>query len=136
MLVTGMSALACAILVVVGRPVITSWLNDSLTPPQSLIIAMAFFTTFSLASAPLALCLNAIGQVRIHAWLAIAVGVTNLPLSWLLTHQVGIAGPVIGSLATNFCLATIPAAIVVTRILRRAAESAGSADQIASLDPQ
>ncbi len=111
---------ACTAIALLGRSGIGWLFGPGLKPPQGLLSLMAVFTTLSLTSAPLAIFLNAVGRVRTHAYLAIAVGVTNLPLSWVLTGHVGIVGPVIGSLVTNVCLASIPAAFIVRRILRRA----------------
>jgi len=119
-LAAGASAVASAFLVLVGHQVVSFWLTPSLAPPVGLLVAMACWTTMSLASAPLFMFLNAVGHVRSHAWMAVAVGVTNLPLSWLLTHHIGLAGPAVGSLIANFCLATVPGTFVVMRSLHHA----------------
>ena len=123
-LVTAAAAIAGLAIALTGRSVIGAAFGHSLVPPQGLLNVMAIFTTVSLAAAPPALLLNAVGHVRTHAFLAIAVGITNLPLSWFLTSRVGITGPALGSLLTNFSLALVPSAFLVRRILRQASEHA------------
>lgn len=114
------ATLTCAAIALFGRYGIDRLFGRDLVPPQALLTTMAIFTTASLVGAPFALFLNAVGRARTHAQFAIAVGITNAPLSWILTVKIGIAGPVWGSLITNVCLVSVPAAFVVRRILRRA----------------
>lgn len=111
------SLVSGGLLIVVGRPLISLWLTDELVPSLALLVSLACWTAYSLASAPVMLLLNATGRVRAHALMAAAVGIANLPLSIVLTQQMGIVGPVIGSLVANICFAGIPGLIIARGIL-------------------
>jgi len=112
------SALVGGLLVLVGDDVVRVWLTDDLVPPRELLVALAVWTSYSLASAPIFLLLNAVGRVRAHALAAVAVAVVNLPLSYAFTHAFGISGPAWGSVAASVACSAVPGIWIVTRVLR------------------
>jgi O-antigen/teichoic acid export membrane protein len=119
LLAGGLGAAGGVALVVSGPWLIANWLTEDLAPTSFLLGVTAVWTAYSLATAPLMLFLNAVGSVREHALMAIAVGTLNLPLSIILAERVGIEGPIIANLVSNVCCLGIPGAFVVLRVLRR-----------------
>jgi len=116
-LVALVSAASGIALILVGRDLISVWLTDDLVPSRGLLVALAVWTAYSLAMAPVLLLLNATGRVRAHALMAIGVGVANLPLSVLFTLQFGTMGPVLGSLVANVLFAGLPGVVIAKRVL-------------------
>jgi O-antigen/teichoic acid export membrane protein len=106
------------LLVAIGDDAVRLWLTDDLAPGRGLLVAFAVWTTYSLASAPLFLFLNATGQVKAHGLAAAAVAMANLPLSFALTHSLGVSGPVWGSFTASVVCSGIPGLWFATRTLR------------------
>lgn len=115
---SGVALVSGIFLVIAGPALVGWWLVDDLVPPRDLLIAFALWTAYSLGSAAVYLLFNAVGLVRLHGQVAVAVAVINLPVSWGLTHAVGIAGPVWGSLFASVACSLIPAMVVCPRVLR------------------
>jgi O-antigen/teichoic acid export membrane protein len=105
------------LIVVVGPTLVRYWLTADLQPPRELLLAMAVWTVYSLAVAPVHFLLNAAGRVRAHSLMAIAAAAANVPLSILLTHSIGISGPVYGSLLASSALSGIPGVLIARGIL-------------------
>lgn len=121
----GSLSLVAGLLVVgVGRPVIEAWLGSDLVPERGLLVALTCWTAYSLMSAPSFLLLNASGRVHVHALSAIAVAVANLPISLVLTHAVGISGPVWGSLIASAAFSAPVGVVAVRRTLHEVAQRA------------
>jgi O-antigen/teichoic acid export membrane protein len=112
------SGLVGVVLVVAGDDLVRVWLTDELVPPTQLLVALAVWTSYSLASAPLFLLLNAIGRVRAHGLAAAAVALANLPLSYVFTNAIGISGPAWGSVVASVACSAVPGIWIVNRIFR------------------
>ena len=117
------SLIAGVVLTIVGPRLIGLLLTDSLIPGRDLMIALTCWTTYSLVSAPSFLLLNATGHVRVHAITAIVAAVVNLPLTIVLAHAFGVAGPVWASLGASAAVSALPWLIVVRRVLAGDAQS-------------
>lgn len=113
-------------LVIFGPYLIGIWLTEDLAPPRALLAAFGVWTTYTIALAPLFFLLNAIGRVRAHALMAIATALANVPLSILLTHVIGISGPIFASLLASTICAALPAALAVRPVLSGAILLSGS----------
>ena len=62
--------------------------------------------------------LNALGRMRAHALMAFSTALLSVALSVILTRQIGITGPVLGSLAGHVLLAGLPGAFILSRTWR------------------
>lgn len=110
------TACGCALLILVGQPLVGLVLTPDLVPPIALLVAAAVWTTYSVATAPAYFLMHALGRVRAHALMCVAVVAINLPLSVLLTRQWGITGPLWGSLLSTFVGAGVPAYVLLVRL--------------------
>jgi O-antigen/teichoic acid export membrane protein len=113
----GASAAAGLVIVAVGPPVVRTLFTEALVPDRSLLVALTCWTTYSFVTAPAYLLLNATGRVRVHGVVAIGVAALNLPLSIVLTHVIGISGPVWGSLLASVAVTAIPGLVAVRHVL-------------------
>jgi O-antigen/teichoic acid export membrane protein len=110
----------CAILLIVlGRPLARTWVGPDLMPPVGLLAAFALWTVYSPAMTQLSYLLNAAQVVGPQVAMALLMATANLALSLYLTRHIGIAGPVVGSLATHLIFAGVPAVILAVRVLRK-----------------
>jgi O-antigen/teichoic acid export membrane protein len=119
-LTTGGAAAISAFLVVFGQPIVRVWVGDSLVPPISLLVPFALWTTYSLAMTQCSYLLNAAHVVGPQVVMAIAMATVNIPLSILLTREIGLAGPLYGSLIAHLVFVGVPTLFLVRRTLRAA----------------
>ena len=103
--------------VVIGPAVVSLWLGPDLAPPRSLLVALAVWTAYSLATSPIVFLLNAAGRVRANGLMALSAAFANVAVSILLTRQIGISGPVLGSLVSHIVFVAIPGAVLARRVL-------------------
>lgn len=107
-----------ALLVLFGQPVARLWVGPSLVPPMGLLVAFAAWTVYSQAMSQCSVLLNAARVVRPQVVMATAMTCTNLPISIVLTRQIGLAGPLVGSLVAHILCAGVPTVVLVRRALR------------------
>ena len=100
---------------VLGPPIVEFWLTPELVPPRSVLLVAAVWQVYILASEPLLLLLQAMGRVRTHAAMALAMLSLNVPLSILLTHEWGLAGPLVGSILATLLCVGVPSVVFVQR---------------------
>jgi O-antigen/teichoic acid export membrane protein len=110
---------ACAILVVVARPLIRVWVGDSVQPSFLLLAGLAAWTVIASVSSSLAMFLNGANLVGVQAGLAALMAVVNVILSVVLTGAIGVSGVVWGSLIAQVTFVLIPLALVASRLLDR-----------------
>jgi O-antigen/teichoic acid export membrane protein len=118
---TASVAAVCGLLVLVGQPLARVWVGESLVPPVSLLVAFAAWTVYSHVLGQCGVLLNAAGVVGAQVAMAVAMTCVNVPLSIALTKQIGLAGPLVGSLVAHMLCAGIPAVFLVRRVLREGA---------------
>ncbi len=83
-------------------PLIRLWSDSELDRvPTSLVLGFSAWAMMSTLSGPLAVLLNAAHVVRAQVFGSIAMAVTNVSVSIVLTHSMGVAGPVWGSVAAQ-----------------------------------
>ena len=100
-----------------GQTLIRWWVGDELVPPVSLLVAFALWTVYSLALTQCSYLLNAAAVVGPQIVMAVAMAVVNIPLSIVLTHELGIVGPLYGSLIAHVVCAGVPTVVLVRRVL-------------------
>ena len=115
------------LLVLVGQPLARLWVGPSLVPPLELLLAFAAWTVYSHVMSQCSILLNAARVVGPQVVMATAMTCVNLPVSIVLTRQVGLAGPLLGSLISHVLCAGVPTAVLVRRVLRDGTGQAVSA---------
>jgi O-antigen/teichoic acid export membrane protein len=111
-------AAVCGLLVAIGQPVARIWVGESLTPPLGLLLAFAAWTVYYHVLGQCGTLLNAAGVVGPQVAMATVMTCVNLPLSIVLTRQIGLAGPLVGSLVSHMLCAGVPTAFLARRVLR------------------
>jgi O-antigen/teichoic acid export membrane protein len=106
------------ILVVFGRPLIEAWVGDEVVPTTGLLVALGLWMVVYSVSVAIAMFLNGANVIGFQAGLAIAMMVTNLALSILLTHLIGVSGPAWGSTIALVTCVLLPCTWYLRRLLR------------------
>jgi O-antigen/teichoic acid export membrane protein len=126
LLSTAVLAGLSGLLVVFGQPLARLWVGPSLVPPLELLLAFAAWTVYSHVMSQCSILLNAARVVGPQVAMATAMTCVNLPVSIVLTRQVGLAGPLLGSLIAHVLCAGLPTAVLVRRVLRHGDLRAGT----------
>jgi len=119
---TALLSAAAGLLVVIGRPLARIWVGESLVPPLSLLLAFAAWTVYAHVMSQCGTLLNAAGVVGPQVAMGVVMAVVNVPLSIALTHQIGLAGPLVGSLVSHMLCVGVPVAFLVRRVLRHGSQ--------------
>ena len=106
-----------ALLVLFGQPIVHAWVGKGVTPSYLLLISMGLWTVLYGLLQPLAMLLNGAGVIRFQVIAALSMAGSNVVLSIALTHWLGVAGPVLGSVMAGTVCSLIPSLIVVRRLL-------------------
>jgi O-antigen/teichoic acid export membrane protein len=115
----GLALLTTASLWLGGGALVQLWVHDAVEPSSGLILACASWAGFAVVGGTIAMLLNGLDVVRFQVWTNLAMIVIALPLKWLLSAPLGLAGLVWGALiAAALCL-VIPWLVVVPRLLDR-----------------
>ena len=91
------------------------------------LAAFALWGLYGFAMSQCSMLLNGAGRVGTQAITAIAMAIVNLPVSILLTQQLGIVGPVLGSLITHALIVGTPTTVMTCRLLAGAYSTGRSA---------
>jgi O-antigen/teichoic acid export membrane protein len=115
---TALNAVGCFGLALVGRTVTRLWVGQEYVPPYSLLWVLAGWTVVSTAVVQASYLLAAVERLRVIALTSVLMVPLNLALSVALTHQVGLTGPLLGSLAALLLVQLVPLVVCTTRLLR------------------
>jgi O-antigen/teichoic acid export membrane protein len=113
-------AVAALAVVGVGPWFIGIWSGGAVEVGPGPLAAFALWGLYGFAMSQCSMLLNGAGRVRTQAITAIVMAVANLPVSIVLTQQLGIVGPVLGSLITHALIVGVPTAVMTRRLLRGA----------------
>lgn len=121
--------LACAVnvpvavaLVAVGPRLVPAWAGAEVDPPLSLLVGMGLFAALNGLSGPIAMFLNGANVIRFQVVCALTMAASNVVLSVVLVHLVGLPGPIYATVVTQVACILVPAAV----FLRRWAGTAGA----------
>ncbi|HET7735953.1 MAG TPA: hypothetical protein VFK52_08275 [Nocardioidaceae bacterium] len=124
---TSINAFGCLFLVVLGQQLSVIWVGKALEPPMSLLVALGLYTVVSTTVTQSVYVLAAVEKVKAIALLGVVMTVVNLALSIVLTREVGIEGPILGSLAALLLVLVGPVVVLTRRELSRLDVSAAAA---------
>ncbi|MDP9117166.1 MAG: lipopolysaccharide biosynthesis protein [Actinomycetota bacterium] len=113
----GITFLTSAILVVLGRPIIHLWAGQARVPPLSLLLSFFVYTVLAAVVQQVSYLLLALEQVNVLALVGVLTAVVNLGSSILLTHLIGINGPVLGSVLGLVVVMAVPLWVLTRRAL-------------------
>jgi O-antigen/teichoic acid export membrane protein len=113
--VSGTASLA---LVLLARPLVRVWVGGSYEGPVVLIAALAVWTTYGAVMSQCSQLLNAARVVRPQVAMATVMTAANIPASIWLAGKIGVAGPVVATIACHVLVAGIPTTVLVRRVLR------------------
>jgi O-antigen/teichoic acid export membrane protein len=126
---TSVNAFACLVMVVLGPWLSEIWVGEDLVPPMSLLVALGVFTVVSTCVTQAVYLLAAVEKVKIIALLGVVLTVVNVTLSIVLTHAIGLAGPILGSLAALVLVMVGPVIYLTLREFNRL-EGAGAPAEV------
>jgi O-antigen/teichoic acid export membrane protein len=93
----GLMLAAGGAIVLIGRAFVTWWAGPAVTPPLSLLVALALYSLVAACSATLGVLLNGLGLTRVRVWLRLIVGAAHVAGGWLLLPRFGlVALPIAG----------------------------------------
>jgi O-antigen/teichoic acid export membrane protein len=107
------------VLVVFGRPLIELWVGPEVVLTTGLLVALGVWMVVYSISFAISVFLNGANVIGFQVVLAIAMVVTNLALSIVLTHAVGVSGPAWGSIIAVVVCVLLPCTWYLRRMLRR-----------------
>ncbi len=107
------------VLVVFGQPLVDLWVGQGVVRvPWLLLVAFGMWTALNAITGPLAMLLNGAHVVAFQVGCAVAMALSNVALSIVFTHWVGVAGPVLGSVVAQTVCITVPSLLYVSRMWR------------------
>ena len=111
-------SLPCAgVLLLVARPLIEWW--SGVRAPYSLLAAAATWIVLLSSASALSMFLNAARVIKPQIVLALVMMTTNLALSIVLTHAIGVSGVVWGTVIAEGAVVLVPGMFIVNRTLAR-----------------
>jgi O-antigen/teichoic acid export membrane protein len=120
----GLSSVASLLLVWLGPALLSLWVNNSVTPPMQLMLALAVWKVIEAVSGALAMFLNGARVIALQVLIATSTAVLALGLKLALVPYLGIAGAVWATVIAYVFFALIPYAVLIPRlnVLRTVAE--------------
>ena len=94
--------------------------RDAVAVSRSTLAAFALWTVLSTTGAAVSMALNGLRIMRLQLIASAVMAGSNLALSWVLAHHVGVVGVVWGSVATYTACIGLPYLVLVPRALHRA----------------
>jgi len=113
----GLAVAAAAILAFLGRWIIGFWATPAAVPGETLMLLMCAWILISSFMNNTVTILLAKGAIRLQAWLALGVGVLNIPLSIWFVQHLGSAGAILGTILAYLIVLVVPQSILAWRVL-------------------
>jgi O-antigen/teichoic acid export membrane protein len=114
-----------AILLLFGRRLLHLWVGNEVQPTFLLLGGFAMWGIVNAIGNPLTYFLNGANIIRLQVISATLMALINITISIILTHRIGIAGPVWGSIISYSLISLLPFAIYIPRLLRSWVTPAG-----------
>jgi O-antigen/teichoic acid export membrane protein len=118
MLITmGIATAAAAVYAILGRRIIALWASNAAVPNETLMLLMCAWVLISTFMNNTVSVLLAKGAIRLQSWLALGVGVLNIPLSIWLVQHLGSAGVILGTILAYLIVLVVPQTVLTWRVL-------------------
>lgn len=113
------STLSSVTLVVFGPTLARLWVGGELVPPLSLFMAFGIWTIYQTVIVQYSLMLLVAEKIRLLAGLGLVVAAVNLVVSIIMTRQLGLVGPIVGSLIAGCSIQLVPMIVLTRRFMRQ-----------------
>ena len=118
MLITmGTATAAAAVFAILGRWIIGLWASNAAVPGETLMLLMCVWVLISTFMNNTVAILLAKGAIRLQSWLALGVGVLNIPLSIWFVQHLGSAGVILGTILAYLIVLVVPQTVLAWRVL-------------------
>jgi O-antigen/teichoic acid export membrane protein len=121
----GAACAGCAVLIIWGKSLIRLWAGSAAVPTQTLLVLMCVWIVICTFMANTSTVLAASKQVRMLAWLSVAVAFTNLAATIWLVQRIGSVGVILGTIGSFLLILVIPQTWKVVTILRAPLDGTG-----------
>ena len=111
-----------------GNPIARFWVGPEIDPSLLLLGSLGVWTLINALTGPLAMFLNGIGVVRFQVVCSTAMAIMNIALSIILTHYIGVAGVVLGSVISMTICVLIPIFLYLPAFFETIAERSDERD--------
>ena len=119
LLSVGAGAVAAVVFVAAAPVAIRLWVGAEYVPSTGLLLALGAWSLVQFAGYPFALLFSGAGAKGLLLWTAIAMALTNLPLSIVLARTAGIAGPAWASCLSIAVCVLLPSVYAAARYVDR-----------------
>jgi O-antigen/teichoic acid export membrane protein len=106
-----------ALYAICGRWVIRAWATSAAVPSQSLMLLMCAWILLGTFMNNTVIVLLAKGEIRLQAWLALGVGILNIPLSIWWVRSLGSEGAIMGTMAAYLAVLVVPQTVLAWRLV-------------------
>jgi O-antigen/teichoic acid export membrane protein len=107
------------LLLAFAPPIIRVWAGPDIDPSFSLLAGLAAWSVLASVGAAVAVFLNGAGIMRLQIICAVLMAVTNLALSIVLAHKIGLEGIIFGTVIAYVLFIVLPYSVAVPRLLKR-----------------
>jgi O-antigen/teichoic acid export membrane protein len=108
------------ILAIMGKNLLLKyWIANQVQIPASLFIAFSFWTIVNNIDANIATILNGLNKIKVQAFLALLMLITNVFLSIFFVKQWGVTGVIWGSIVASTCFSVVPFLFYIHKILKQ-----------------
>jgi O-antigen/teichoic acid export membrane protein len=115
----GLTALASAILVLFGTPLVHFWVGSDVSPSFWLLLGMGTWAVLSATGNALAMFLNGVNVIGLQAIAGSVMAGAALAAKIFLGNAVGLPGVIWGTVIAYTLFTVIPFAVVTPHLLRR-----------------
>ncbi len=119
-----LSALASAILVMVGRPFIRWWAGPQIHPSFALLLGLGVWSVLAAVGNAASMFMNGVNQIGFQVATALVMGVCSVGAKIVLARKAGLSGVIWGSIGAFVVCSVVPITIWIVRFLRRLGEGA------------
>jgi len=115
--VIAVAATVSLALVFAAPSIVHYWVGPTIAPSTLLLVGMGLWAALSSITGTLAMFLNGIGFIRVQAICSVLMAAVNLFLSIVLTHRIGVAGVIYGTVISHAVFIMIPYCYFLPRLL-------------------
>ena len=102
-----------------GSWIVELWSRGAVHPSEGLLSGLAAWIVLGSAGAALSMFLNAAHIVGLQVVCSTVMATTNIGLSVLLAHRIGVAGIIWGTVISYSAFIVLPYSVLVPKLLRR-----------------
>jgi O-antigen/teichoic acid export membrane protein len=112
-----LSVSAGLVLIVLGPAIIGVWAGPDVDPSFALLLGLALWGVLASVGSPIGAFLSGAGIVRFQVITSLALVVSNIVLTIVLAHAIGLPGIIFGTVVSYLFCVAIPYAVAVPRIV-------------------